>query len=238
MRAALAGAILILALASGVRADDASCLRKISVTGQAHVSRTPDFAQVSVGVDTKAQDPAEAVDAASKAVKAILDQAHEFGVDAADIGTASLSLVEETQQVRRPNGEIAAEPAGYRAVNLLTIRLADMNRLGELLRRVLSVGANKIHGISFGIKDADKVTEELETAAARNAQERARALATAVGVKLGDLCALSTEHGPSPVAAQAFRFSGASRFDGPSVPIAAGILEYRADVSATFAVAQ
>jgi hypothetical protein len=237
VRAALAVALLLLA-AGTARADDASCQRKISVTGQAHVTRTPDFAQVSVGVDTKAQDPADAVDAASKATKAILDQARGFGVDAADIGTASLSLVEETKQVRRPNGEIAAEPAGYRAVNLLTIRLVDMNRLGDLLRRILSVGVNRIQNIGFGIKDANQVNEELETAAARNAQARARALAAAVGVKLGELCTLSTEQGPSPVGPQAFRFSGKSRFDGPPIPIAAGTLDFRADVSATFAVAQ
>ncbi len=237
MRAALAGLALLL-VAAPARADDA-CAHTIGVTGRAASARAPDFAAVTVGVETKAQSPAAALDAASKAVAGVVALGRELGVPEADIGTSAVVLEAATRAVTRPNGTVESQPDGYRAANAVTIRLADMGRLGDLLRRALDAGANRIDSIGFGLNDPEKVDAELQVAAARDARARAAELAEAVGAKLGRLCSLSGSGSavppPMPMAAQARMKAPAP---GRRVPLAAGAIESRSEVQASFAVAQ
>jgi hypothetical protein len=237
VRAALAGLALLL-VAAPARADDA-CAHTIGVTGRAASARAPDFAAVTVGVETKAQSPAAALDAASKAVAGVVALGRELGVPEGDIGTSAVVLEAATRAVTRPNGTVESQPDGYRAANAVTIRLADMGRLGDLLRRALDAGANRIDSIGFGLNDPEKVDAELQVAAARDARARAAELAEAVGAKLGRLCSLSGSGSavppPMPMAAQARMKAPAP---GRRVPLAAGAIESRSEVQASFAVAQ
>ena len=237
MRAALAGVALLLA-AAPARADDA-CDHTISVTGRAASSRAPDFAEVTISVETKAPNPAAALDAASKAVAGVVALGRDLGVPEADIGTSAVVLEAATRTITRPNGTVESQADGYRAANAVTIRLADMSRLGDLLRRALDAGANRIDAIGFGLKEPEKVDAELQVAAAKDARARAAELAEAVGTKLGRLCSLSGSDSaappPMPMAAQARLKAPAP---GRRVPIAAGTIESRSAVSASFAVAQ
>lgn len=237
MRAALVGLALLL-VAVPARADD-SCDHTISVTGRAASSRAPDFAQVTVGVETKAPNPAAALDAASRAVEGVVALGRDLGVPAADIGTSAVVLEAATRNVTRPNGTLESQPDGYRAANAVTIRLVDMGRLGDLLRRALDAGVNRIDSVGFGLNEPEKVDAELQVAAARDARARAAELAEAVGAKLGRLCSLSGSGSavppPMPMAAQARMRAPAP---GRPVPIAAGTIESRSEVSASFAVVQ
>lgn len=236
MKAVLVGAVLILALASGGRADDAACARQISVVGRATEARAPDFAEVTVGIEARAPNAAAALDAASKAVAGVSAQARALGVPAADIGTAAVSLQAATRSVARPGGGLTEEPDGYRASNLVSVRLADMDRLGDLLRQTLEAGANRIDGVSFGLRDPDTLDAALQVAAARNARSRAAALAEALGVKLGPLCTLGPTGGaPYPLANRALATPMAAK--GRRVPIEAGTIQMSSEVAATFAVA-
>ncbi len=236
MRAALAGALLIAALADPTWAGDSDCARHISVVGRAAEARTPDFAEVTVGIETRGASAAAALDAASKAVAGVSAQARALGVPAADIGTAAVSLQAATRSVPRPGG-LTEEPDGYRASNLVSVRLADMDRLGDLLRQALDAGANRIDGVSFGLRDPDTLEATLQVAAARDARARAAALADALGVKLGPLCTLGPAGGtPYPLANRALAAPMAAK--GRRVPIEAGTIQMSSEVSATFAVAQ
>jgi uncharacterized protein len=205
------------------------------VVGRAAEARAPDFAEVTVGIEARAPNAAAALDAASKAVAGVSAQARALGVPAADIGTAAVSLQAATRSVARPGG-VSEEPDGYRASNLVSIRLADMDRLGDLLRQALDAGANRIDGVSFGLRDPDTVDAVLQVAAARDARSRAAALSEALGVKLGPLCTLGPAGGaPYPAANRSLAAPMAAK--GRRVPIEAGTIQMSSEVSATFAVA-
>ena len=157
----------------------------------------------------------------------------------ADIGTAAVTLQAATRSVARPGGAVTEEPDGYRAGNLVSVRLADMDRLGDLLRQALDAGANRIDGVSFGLRDPDKVESALQVAATRDARTRAEALAEALGRQARS--ALHAEHrrrgrvppgdGHAPCAAP-------MAAKGRRVPIEAGTIQMSSEVSATFAVAR
>ncbi len=233
MRASLAALVLALAVLPA-RAEDELCARKITVVGRAQSVRAPDFAEITIGVETKAPGAAAALDAASKAVEGIVALGRELGVPAGDMGTSAVVLDAATRVVTRPNGTSSSEADGYRATNAVTVRLAEMGRLGDFLRRALEAGANRIDAIGFGLTDPDKVEADLQVAAAQDARTRASALAEAVGSKLGPLCSLSTVGAP-----QALRMAApmaAKAAPGRRVPIAAGSISSGAEVSASFAV--
>ncbi|MEE7505262.1 SIMPL domain-containing protein, partial [Methylobacterium mesophilicum] len=166
-------------------------------------------------------------------------QARALGVPPADLGTAAVTLQAATRTVARPGGAVTEEPDGYRASNLVTVRLADMDRLGDLLRQALDSGANRIDGVSFGLRDPDKSEAALQVAATRDARSRAEALAEAVGAKLGPLCTLSTAATGTPYR-PALEMARAAPMaaKGRRVPLEAGTIPMSSEVSATFAVAQ
>ncbi|SFI38270.1 SIMPL domain-containing protein [Methylobacterium brachiatum] len=238
MRARLAGLLLLALLPAGAQADDSACKRHISVVGRAAETRAPDFAEITVGIEARGATPAAALDAASKAVAGISAQARALGVPPADIGTAAVTLQAGSRSVTRPGGAVTEEPDGYRAGNRVTVRLADMDRLGDLLRQALDSGANRIDGVSFGLRDPDTAESALQVAAARDARSRAEALAEAVGAKLGPLCTLGNAGAavpPPPVYSRALAAPMAAK--GRRVPIEAGTIQLSSEVSASFAVA-
>lgn len=232
--AALALALGLAALSGGAAADEAPCRRHVSVTGHASSAQAPDFAEIAIGVEAKAASAGAALDAASKAVAGVSALARDAGLSPADIGTAAVTLRPATRTVARPGGGVTEEPDGYEAGNVVRLRLSDMGRLGDLLRRTVESGANRIDSITFGLRDPDGAAAALQVAAAKDARNRAAALAEAVGAKLGPLCTLTALNGAAPP--MPLRTMAVAAPKGRSVPVEAGTIESSAAVNAVFAL--
>ncbi|KQP42461.1 hypothetical protein ASF49_00975 [Methylobacterium sp. Leaf104] len=243
MRGAGAFGLLALALlgAGGeVRAEDrpGPAEGRISVVGRARSEVAPDFASVEIGVEAKGATPAVALDGASTAAKAILVLAAEFQVPEADLGTSAVTLQPVTRSVRQADGTFTEKPDGYRASNTVRVRLADMGRLGDLMRRALDGGANRIDGVSFGLRDPDAAESAMRSAAMKDARAQAERLAEAAGVALGRVVSIqSPAAGSSPPIAFAAPVPMRAKRGGAPVPLVAGTIETAADVAATFAIA-
>ena len=147
-------ALALLDVPGAARAEDRPGLAegRISVVGRARSEVAPDFASVEIGVEARGATPAAALDGASTAAKAILALAADFKVPEADLGTSAVTLQPVTRSVRQADGSFAEKPDGYRAANTVRVRLADMGRLGDLMRRALDGGANRIDGVGFGLR--------------------------------------------------------------------------------------
>ncbi|MGU3360635.1 SIMPL domain-containing protein [Methylobacterium sp. M6A4_1b] len=240
-----AGAFALLALAllgagGAVRAEDrpGPTEGRISVVGRARSEVAPDFASVEIGVEARGATPAVALDGASTAAKAILVLAAEFQVPEADLGTSAVTLQPVTRSVRQSDGTFTEKPDGYRASNTVRVRLADMGRLGDLMRRALDGGANRIDGVSFGLRDPDTAESAMRSAAMKDARAQAERLAEAAGVTLGRVVSIqSPATGSPPPIAFAAPAPMRSKRGGAPVPLVAGTIETAADVAATFAIA-
>ncbi|MGU3536517.1 SIMPL domain-containing protein [Methylobacterium sp. A54F] len=237
MRAALAG-LLLLAAVPAAAAEGAPTDGLIRVVGRARAESAPDFASVEIAVDTRGTTPAAALDGTSAAAGRIIALASEFGAGAADIGTTAVTLQPVTRSVRAPDGTVTERPDGYRAANQVRVRLADMARLGELMRRALDAGANRIDGVTFGLTDPEAAESAVRVAAMKDALAQAARLAEAAGVKLGRVVSiqsppLAERAPPMPFAAAPMRAKGR----GAAVPLVAGTLEASAEVAAAFAIA-
>ncbi|MGW5957429.1 SIMPL domain-containing protein [Methylorubrum thiocyanatum] len=233
---ALAGSLLLLAAASPAAADDES--GRIRVIGRASQEVAPDFASVEIGVESRGATPAAALDAASQAAKGIVATAKEMGVAEADIGTSAVTLQPRIKNVRLPDGTMGEREDGYTASNRVRVRLAEMGRLGELMRRTLDTGANRIQGISFGLRDPAAADAAVQVAAVKDAKAQAERIAEATGVKLGSV--ISIDSPPRTESPRPMPYGLAMKAAAPrgrtAVPVEAGSIETSAEVDAVFAI--
>ncbi|MFF8801389.1 MULTISPECIES: SIMPL domain-containing protein [unclassified Methylobacterium] len=236
MKLAPLAALALLALPiAPAAADDEG---RIRVIGRASQEIAPDFASVQIGVESRGATPAAALDAASRAAKGIIATAREMGVAEADIGTSSVTLQPRTRTVRRPDGTTDEQADGYTAGNRVRVRLADMGKLGELMRRALDSGANRIEGISFGLRDPAAAESAVQVAAVKDARAQAERIAEATGVKLGSVLSIDSppraEPRPMPYALSMAK--AAAPRGRTAVPVEAGSIETAAEVEAVFAI--
>ena len=235
---ALAGSLLLLAVASPAAADDEP--GRIRVIGRASQEVAPDFASVEIGVESRGATPAVALDAASQAAKGIVATAKEMGVAEADIGTSAITLQPRIKNVRLPDGTMGEREDGYTASNRVRVRLAEMGKLGELMRRTLDSGANRIQGISFGLRDPAAADAAVQVAAVKDAKAQAERIAEATGVKLGSM--ISIDSPPRAESPRPMPYGLAMKAAAPrgrtAVPVVAGSIETSAEVDAVFAISR
>lgn len=233
---ALAGSLLLLAVASPAAAHDES--GRIRVIGRASQEVAPDFASVEIGVESRGATPAAALDAASQAAKGIVATAKEMGVAEADIGTSAVTLQPRIKNVRLPDGTMGEREDGYTASNRVRVRLAEMGKLGDLMRRTLDSGANRIQGISFGLRDPAAADAAVQVAAVKDAKAQAERIAEATGVKLGSV--ISIDSPPRTESPRPMPYGLAMKAAAPrgrtAVPVEAGSIETSAEVDAVFAI--
>nr|WP_246736046.1 SIMPL domain-containing protein [Enterovirga sp. DB1703] len=212
---------------------------RISVIGQATIETPPDFAAVQIGVTSKAATAAAALADNSAAVARTIALAKTMGVEPRDVATSAVSLHQAFRSVRTPSG-VEQQPDGYQAQNVVTVRLADMGRLGQFMQQAVEGGANRIDSVSFGLREPGKAEREAAVAATRDALARARAVAEAAGVTLGPVERITTPpraerpgHPPYPVMRMATAESQAK-----AVPLEAGTLAVSAEVEVVWALRQ
>jgi len=190
--------------------------RTITITGQGQVSVKPDVAIVETGVVTQAKTAAEALTANTQAMQAVFDAIKELGIEDRDMRTSQFSV--NAIHTRPERGE-ASRISGYQVSNLVSITLRDLDRVGEVLDRVVSTGSNELRGIRFQVEKPGPLMDGAREDAVKDALRKAKIYVAAAGVALGPVLTIN-EHGgggrPQPV------FARAMAMEAADVPIAAG----------------
>ncbi|GFE51986.1 membrane protein [Roseobacter cerasinus] len=220
-------ALLIVGLAAGAAWADEDEI--ITVTGVGTVEMVPDMATLSLGVTEQAERAADAMTATSGAVAAVLDRLEQAGISPLDVQTDQLSL----QPVWSDYNSDSRRITGFTATNMLTVRVRDLDGLGRVLDLVISDGANRFNGLSFGLQDPKPAQDAARAAAVADAMDRARQLAEAAGVALGDIRSISEHDGVARPQMMEMALSRAAA----DVPIAQGELSISAQVNMVFDIA-
>ena len=222
---------VLMALATPVLAEDLP--RFVSVTGEGSVLVTPDMATISVGVETQGKTAGAALQANSEAMAKVISVLKGAGIDAKDIQTQAINLnpVWDQNKVNEQGGPVIS---GYAASNIVGIRVVDLAKLGDVLDKASTAGANTFNGISFGLIDPKPATNSARRAAVADARMRAELYVKAAGVKLGKVISISEAPvsfgGPMPGAM--LRMEA----DSMAVPVASGEMNVTAQVAVVFGV--
>lgn len=206
--------------------------RTISLSATGAVKTTPDKVDISTGVTSEAKTAREALDMNTEAMAKVVEALKADGIEPKDIQTVNFSVgpIYEQRPYDRPDGK-APLIVGYRVTNQVRITLHDTKKLGGILDKVVTLGANQIDAIEFGVEDPEALKDEARKLAIKNVTDNAKLYAEAAGVGLGPILSISEEESayyPRAVPA-------AARMDAmkESVPIEAGTatVEVRVRVS-------
>ncbi len=226
----IAGLAMLIALsATAVSAADAP--PTLSVSGIGEVAAVPDRALVTTGVVTEAETAREALDLNSAALEQVMEELREAGIVDRDIATSGFSVEPRYHYPRGADGDDGPPRiVGYRVSNQLNVRVRDIDRLGNVLDRAVTVGANRIEGVAFHVSDADRHLDAARAEAVRDARRKAEIYAEAGEFELGRILTVSEQDDRAPVRPMAL---ARMAMDAESVPVAAGeqTLAVRVDIT-------
>ena len=176
-------------LISGTRLD-------VSATGE--VTRVPDLAIISAGVQTLQPTASAAIEENASRMERVRVALKRAGIEDRDIQTSSINLNPEYQydQNRPPR------LTGYRATNTVNVKFRDLKRTGSILDALVAEGANQINGPNLTIDKPESALDEARTRAIANGRARADLYARTLGMRVVRLISVSEGggyHVPPPM---------------------------------------
>lgn len=176
-------------LVSGTRLD-------VSATGE--VTRVPDLAIISAGVQTLQPTASAAIEENAARMERVRTALKRAGIEDRDIQTSSINLNPEYHydQNRPPR------LTGYRATNTVNVKFRDLKRTGAILDALVAEGANQINGPNLTIDKPESALDEARTRAIANGRARADLYARTLGMRVVRLISVSEGggyHAPPPM---------------------------------------
>jgi len=236
LAAALASLLVLAAMPHAMAQGEVPRTSVISMLGNGVVSAPPDMARVTTGVVTQADTARAALNANTEAMSRLVEAIRAAGIEGRDIQTSGFSVQPlYVYSDRRDQSGYTPPPRinGYQVNNNLTVRVRQLDTLGQLLDRMVTVGSNTINGISFGVADDTDLMRQARRKAVVDARDKAELYADAAGVCLGRVLSITESGGYSPQPAMMRQVEMAA---DASVPVEAGELDFSISVNIEWAL--
>lgn len=205
---------------------------RIVVTGEGEATARPDMAVLTLAVMREADTAREAMTGVNEDMAKVIAAMKEAGIEARDLQTSGLQINPRYHYPSSSGGEGRPRIDGYQVTNTLTVRVRDIEKVGEVIDRSVTLGVNQGGGIRFTNDDPEPILTEARKRAVENAAAKARTLAEAAGVALGPVLEISEQSftpPPMPYMARA-----AAQDMAEKAPIEAGENAYRVSVTVTY----
>ena len=204
----------------------------LNLSAYGEVRTAPDMATISLGVMTEAKTAVEAMRQNATRMTEVVASLRRSGIAEKDIQTSNLNLSAQYRYEENKPPQLT----GYQASNTVTIRVLDLNKIGAALDAVVSVGANQINGISFGLKDPEATENAARQKAVQALTAKASLYAGATGHRVGRLVTLSEGGGYSvpPPMPMAMMARGGFAKDEASTPVSGGEIVVRIDINGLY----
>jgi len=212
--------------------------RTITVSGEGKVKVKPDTASISAGVVTEAETAREALNKNSDQMQEVMAGMREAGIAEDDLQTAQFSVSPVYSRMPRKAGAPRVDPkiVGYRVSNTATGIIRNLDDVGPILDKVITLGANSVNGPSFFVEKPGPLLDEARKKAVADALRKANLLAEAAEVQLGAIQTIREGGGYAPQPRMMNRGGMAMDMEAKAVPIAAGSQEIRASVNIVIAI--
>ena len=230
---ALAGALLVGAAAPALAQDSAFKATTFSLSAYGETRIAPDMATITLGVQTDAPTAAGALSGNAAQMNKVVAALKKAGIADRDIQTSGLNVNPQYVYVENQPPKLN----GYQASNQVTIQVRDLTKLGQTVDATVNAGATNVGGISFGLQDPQAAEDKARLDAIKALQAKADLYARATGYKIVRLVSLGEGGGYTPAPPMPM-YAASMRMKADSTPVAAGELNVRIDVSATYELAK
>jgi uncharacterized protein YggE len=235
----LVSTLLILIQSTVTVADESNPAPRILVSGEGSIDLAPDMAVLTLTVTRQAETARSALDDNSSAMQDVMKAMTTAGIEKRDLQTSGFSIQPNyVYPPQQPSGK--REPpkiVGYTVRNSLTVRIRDIDAVGAILDKSVSLGVNEGGNIMFTNDDPSTAITQARIRAMKDAMSKAKTLADAAGVKTGKLLEISEQtFNPLPMPMARAEMSLARSAD--AVPVAAGENTYKVTVNVSYAIDQ
>ncbi len=150
------------------------------VSGRGEVYGKPDLALISFAVASEAKTVAEAMAQNSQKMNAVIAFVKNQGVEDKDLKTTTFSLRPRYEWREGDKRQLV----GYEARQELEVKVRAMDKIGRLIEGATATGANQIGDLQFTIDNREELERKAREEAVKDAKDRAKELASLLGVNL------------------------------------------------------
>ncbi len=206
-----------------------------SVSSTGRIFAKPDIANLTLGFQTKVlPTAAEAVDENSTKMNEIVKALKGLDIEAKDIKTTNYNL----NPVYDWTDNKGRQLKGYQVNQNVTVKIRDLDNIGEAISKTAESGANQVGNVSFSIDDEDELKTKARNEAIAKAKEKAEDIAKTAGMKLGKIVNVyenQVNYSPQVYRSDmAFGMGGAEKIEAPDIQT--GENEIKVEVTITYQV--
>jgi len=151
----------------------------ISVKGEGKIYTKPDVALINLSVVSEGKKVKDTQNQNTQKVNKTIEFLKDFGIKEKDIKTANYNLYP-----RYNYEEKTPRIIGYRLTQALEIKIRDLNKIGEILEKTVSIGVNQVSSLHFQVDKDKELKEDARNLAIEDAKKKAKKLASQLGIKL------------------------------------------------------
>ena len=146
----------------------------VEVVGEGIVYATPDMVNISISIEKEGLDLKNLRQKNGEAVAQVL-QLLSKELPMENFQTSYVSLYKDDYNKLNK----------YRVVQNINIKLEDISKYDNLMNTIFDAGVNRIDGISFGVKNKEKLLQESRIAAIDDARKKALLYAVSLDQNIG-----------------------------------------------------
>lgn len=207
----------------------------VNVTGVGEVKIQPDEIILNVGLDVRDKNLDVARQQSETRVAELLKYLKKAGIEAKHIQSTNLSVYPQYGEYGQ------STPEFYMTQRSVTVTIKNVSRFDEILTGIYKTGANRVDGIEYRTSELQKHREQARKLAIQAAKQKATALTTDLGAKVGRVYYINeipAEGYPSPIyrARGANKMMEASAADAAGPTISVGQITVSASVEVSFLI--
>lgn len=164
----------------------------VAVEGKGEIFAKPDVAMVDFSVVTESLSIQVAMQDNAQRINNLTSYLKEKGIEDKDIKTTGFNLYPKYDYV-----EGVANLSGYEVSQSLSVKVREIDSIGEVIKGATDNGANRIGQLGFIVDDQTDFLNEAREQAIKEAKSKASVLASSLGVRLGKIVGFTEQVGGS-----------------------------------------
>ncbi|MGN0902099.1 MAG: SIMPL domain-containing protein [Succinivibrio sp.] len=172
-----------------VSADDSICgtgAATIEVTGNGSVEVMPDLATVRFNVTSLEKNAKSSRDKTEGKASAFINSLKDLKLTEDNIIASSVTIY----PVYDYSSNDKRVFLGYRTTRDITLKLTDFSFISDVVDLALKSGITEISGVSYSLKDSNKVQADADLKAINDAKDKASRFAKGFDTKLKHVCSI------------------------------------------------
>lgn len=205
----------------------ATAYSTISFEGKGEVSASPDMATISFTIREESKEVKDAQTKVATKESAVLEFLEKSGVEKKNIKTESYNTYPKYDYgvpcysgMVRPCREGTPKIIGYEVSEYVTVKVLDLEKVGEVVSGIGSLNVSEISGPNFSVQKEEELKAEARKMAIDDAKAKAKVLSKDLGVRLVRVINFS-ENGSYPMMygkAMMYDMPESSRVVTPTLP--------------------